>query len=91
MSIFFVLSMAEQTVNLEAKIDAICDEHSKFGIKDGSWLLSFDGTTHLLAERLGIRAGETEPALVLLISNYSGRASPDIWEWLSTRMPMRVG
>lgn len=91
MAVFFILSMNDTPLGLEAKIDTICGENGKFSLKDGAWLVVFDGTAQLLSEKLGIRGGETEPALVLSVSNYSGRASPDIWDWLSTHLPVRAG
>jgi hypothetical protein len=50
--------------------------------KPDTWLVRFGGTTRELAERLGIRQGDSGPGLVVSISGYSGRASNDLWEWL---------
>lgn len=47
------------------------------------WMIDYDGTTRALAEKIGIRG---EPAvgsgIAFPISNYSGRAPSDVWEWL---------
>ena len=91
MSVFLVLSMADTSAVLEARIESICGESGKFALKDGAWFVVFEGSTHLLAEKLGVRGGETEPALVLPFTNYSGRASPDIWDWLGRHLPVRAG
>jgi hypothetical protein len=47
-----------------------------------TWLVAYEGTTKSLAEKLGIRSGEVGTGVVFPISNYSGRASSDTWEWL---------
>jgi hypothetical protein len=60
-------------------------EPSYYEIKDDAWLVSYEGTTRQLAERLGIRGGESGSGLVILAAGYSGRASSDVWEWLTVR------
>jgi hypothetical protein len=91
MSVFVILSVGDSSSALEERINTTFGENSKFLIKDGMWLVTYDGVTHVLAEKLGIRAGEVEPAVVFLVGNYSGRGSPDIWDWLGERLPVRAG
>lgn len=91
MSAYLILATDTTYAKLEAKVDEHFAETSKFFLRDGAWLVDYDGTTQLLSEKLGIRAGDTEPGVVFLIANYSGRAAPDIWEWLSKRVLARAG
>ena len=58
-----------------------------YSVKEGVWLAAFDGTTQQLSEKLGIRDGVSGAGLVTPISNYSGRASADLWEWLKINWP----
>lgn len=52
----------------------------------GEWLVSYEGTSLQLSVDLGI-GPEVSPtpfsAIVLNFSSYWGRASKDIWEWMS--------
>lgn len=91
MSVFAVMSMGDGASTLEAKIASVVGEGSRFLLRDDVWLVAYDGTTQLLAEKLGIRSGESQPGIVLLVSNFSGRASPDIWAWLVDRLLVRAG
>lgn len=54
-----------------------------FVIKPDAWFVAFDDTTRALAEKLGIRGGESGSGLVCSIDGYSGRLPKDAWEWLS--------
>lgn len=56
-------------------------------VKDDTWLATFDGTAREFAEKIGIRPGETGSGLVLSIGSFSGRAAPEIWEWLKVNWP----
>jgi hypothetical protein len=56
-------------------------------VKDDTWLLVFDGTARELADKLGIRKGISGSGLVCSISNYSGRANSEVWEWLRVNWP----
>ena len=58
-----------------------------FNVKDDSWLVDCKQTTRELAESLGIRSGDIGSGLVILLRNYSGRASAETWEWLEIHMP----
>jgi hypothetical protein len=80
MKVFVVIS----TRNATGVADAIRNENLEyFVIKGDAWLVAFDGTTRALAEKLGIRGGESGPGLVCSIDGYSGRLPKDAWEWLN--------
>lgn len=52
-------------------------------LPNGEWLVSYTGTSRQLSDELGISDHESASALVLNFSSYWGRASKDIWEWVS--------
>ena len=51
------------------------------------YLVSYNGTSAELAEKVGFTNKEDRPdtGLVLSIGYYNGLAIPDIWEWIQTR------
>lgn len=54
-------------------------------INPGSWLVAWKGTPSDLSAKLGISDATTGSAVVVSISTYFGRASPDIWVWIKTK------
>lgn len=84
MSVFAVIA----TKNPEEIGRKIASDHAgKFiSIKDDAWLVDSSCMTRELSESLGIISGESGSGLVILLGNYSGRASADIWEWLNLHM-----
>lgn len=54
-----------------------------FALRDDAWLVASDATTREVAERLGIRGGESGSGIVCSINGYSGRMPKDVWEWLA--------
>jgi hypothetical protein len=53
------------------------------------WLLAAPGkTTKEISDTLGVTGGESTigSAVVVAFNNYFGRANPQIWEWLSSRL-----
>jgi hypothetical protein len=81
MGMFTVIATREPE-KIGAKINETCGDGTYYALGPNAWLVDFDGTTRDLAEALGIRAGDTGAGVVLSVENYSGRASPDIWEWM---------
>lgn len=63
-------------------------EGTTYKIKDDAWLIDHKGTTRELAEKLGIRGSDASGAtgIAFPITNYSGRAPGDAWEWLKLHM-----
>ena len=46
------------------------------------FFVSYGGTTQDLSEKVGLKGRREASGVVLPVSNYSGFASPDLWEWL---------
>lgn len=82
MRIFMVMSSRDPD-KLAEKISK--SGYENFKIKSDSWFVSADGTTREVAEKLGIRGGETGPGIVCLVESYSGRLPKEAWEWLGLR------
>jgi hypothetical protein len=84
MPVFVVIA----TKNPQAIGEKIYADHpdSHLKIKDDVWLIDCKSTTRELAEALGMRSGVSGSGLVILMGNYSGRASADVWEWLNLHM-----
>jgi hypothetical protein len=58
-------------------------------VKDDAWFVAYAGTAREAAEALGMRQNDVlGNGLVVSINNYSGRASPDVWEWLKLNWPV---
>lgn len=85
MQVFVVVSISNPE-KIEAQLKSF-EEGKSFLLKAGVWIVAFDGTTQQLAEKLGIREGDSGTGLVTPISNYSGRASADLWEWFKINWP----
>ena len=49
------------------------------------YFVSYAGTTRQLTEVLGLSDGKSGTGIVLPVSNYSGFAPADLWEWLTLR------
>lgn len=51
-----------------------------------AWLVADDVTAQTLSQSLGINAGEGGiSALVTSVSDYFGRAEPDLWAWIQVQ------
>jgi hypothetical protein len=53
--------------------------------------ISTTGTAQALSEKLGIASGDNGAALVLEVASYFGRATPDTWSWIKTKMESPPG
>ena len=62
-------------------------EADRYRIKGDVWLVNYLGTSRSLAENIGIRGSSRggPTGVVFPILDYSGRASPDLWDWLKLR------
>ena len=83
MAIFFVVALHDSTAAIDNAVSAKFPT-SSYKIEPGKWAVSADATTSKdLSTALGIRS--TESHLIVSIRGYTGRAQPDLWEWLSTQ------
>lgn len=89
MAVFIVVAIRSPE-KIKGNIEGFISEANRLLLKEGVWLVDYDGTSKLLAEKLQIRA---EPpsgtGIVFPITNYSGRASDNVWEWLGAHLTAR--
>jgi len=86
MAIFLVLALKDESrAKIEEAIKAkFPDEH--YEIADDKWFVNVENlTARQLAERVGIIGGDPVRGLVVSVASYSGRAQPDMWEWLAAK------
>ena len=84
MPLFAVIALKNSGQAIDEAISAAIPTENSFKIESGIWVLNADATIAKdLAVKLGIR--EKESHLILPIRGYSGRAQPDLWEWLSAQ------
>jgi hypothetical protein len=64
-----------------------------YPLAHGQWLLAAPGkTTKEISEQLGFSADPSiASAIVIAFTNYYGRANPQIWEWIATRLAAQRG
>lgn len=69
------------------RIKSFVDEDDLYELPSNEWLVRFEGTAQELAEKAGIRGGNDRlgTGLVLPVTTYSGRASTELWDWLSAK------
>jgi len=83
MALFLLVALQ----NSGPAIDDAVESHfleTSYKIESGKWAINAGVTTaRELAVKLGIR--ETQSHIVVPIRGYSGRAKPDLWEWLSAQ------
>jgi hypothetical protein len=86
MAIFVVLTTDESPQFAQALERVVPGNY--FKVADGQWLVSAITTPQKLADALGIseEGGHTASGIVATIGSYWGRANPEIWQWLATRM-----
>jgi hypothetical protein len=81
MPLFFVTALKASASAIDAAVTLNFPE-SSYKIEPGKWIVRADvSTAAKLSAKLGIR--ETESHLVFPVKGYSGRAQPDLWEWLA--------
>jgi len=67
-------------------------DHDRYLLKNGSWLIRFDGTSKEVSDKIGITNPDPDvpptvgSCLIVSISGYYGRGPTDMWEWIKTRL-----
>jgi hypothetical protein len=87
MPVFAILPV--DNTKLKPKIESTIPHGDYLFLASNSWLVSYSGTSKELAENLGISPSEgndTTPGIVVAITSYWGRATPDVWEWLQLKL-----
>jgi hypothetical protein len=86
----FIIVATRDSDKIKASVEEFFDEASRLELTDDVWLVDYDGTTQLLADKLKIR---NKPSIgsgvVFPVTNYSGKASADVWEWLNAHLTSR--
>lgn len=83
MALFFVVATTNKAA-AEASIRALVGENLR-SVKDDTWFVEFDGTSQDLAVKIGFVSGEAGSGIVIPVTNYAGRASAELWEWVKLR------
>jgi hypothetical protein len=89
MTIYAILLPNSQPALAEEIKRVYPTEH--LAISDTQWLISSAGSIGEVAAKLGVY-DPSEPtkavgnAVLVTVSSYTGRASPNIWNWLKTKM-----
>lgn len=85
--VYFVAVLSSPEA-VEARLKQVVpDETMRYKLDRDKWLVSFDGITNDLAEKLGIRSDpHLGTGFVMPIASYSGRAPTPVWDWLKLRM-----
>ena len=87
----FVVVATREAARIGEQIEAVIDQSARLELTNDSWLIDFDGTTRELSEKLKIRTQSPVGAgIAFPITNFSGRGSANIWEWLKLHMPTRT-
>lgn len=83
----FVVLAEGDSAKLEAALSSQFP-NSYFPAFSGQWLLVTGGVTPMeISDRLGITTGEVGGAIVIASTGgYFGRANPQVWEWLTSRL-----
>ena len=83
MPLFAVLALKDSAPTIDAAVPEHFP-HDSYEIEPGKWVVNADvSTSKELAIKLGIR--DTVSHLVLPVRAYTGRAQPDLWEWLAAQ------
>lgn len=56
-----------------------------YSMRNGSWLVSTEGTAKGLSRKLGISDGDITAVIVVEVDSYHVRADPAIWSWIKDK------
>lgn len=84
MAVFIIISTDPDQNNLDSITSELrLLELPSFHLNNGEILVSFNGTSRELSDKLSISDGRNGPAIITAVSSYYGRTSTDVWEWMS--------
>jgi len=94
MAIFVVIPPAPS-----AKLDTAVTTHfpsDSFKLPSAAWVISSDGTTQTLSNKLGITDQADGnplgvPAIIFSTAGYWGRGPAPLWEWLKSKLEAKAG
>ena len=85
MAIFSVTAPSTNQVGAEAIVRAFQNENIKAW--DGHWFVSDSGTAKEVVSKIEAAAGgKPGTVIVVTVANYWGIASPEVWEWLKSKL-----
>jgi hypothetical protein len=84
MSIFAITAPASNAVVEPAIQTHFKDQYIKAW--QGYWFVSTSGTAMEVANKLNVADGTVGTVIVTTVANYWGRANPEVWEWLKSRL-----
>jgi hypothetical protein len=83
MSIFVIFRVA-RPAELEAALARVYpDDYLSLG--GGQYLVSAIGSAKAVSDKLGISDGNMGSAIVFKMTNYFGRATTEIWDWVKNK------
>ena len=83
MSFFAVIALKDGVAAVDEAVGKIPADRC-YKLEPGKWIVNSDASTaRELSIELGLREKQTH--LVLSLRGYSGRAQPDLWEWLAAQ------
>lgn len=85
MAIFAVLPDQPDSQALQAAIERTVQSGNYIRLPGGQYLVAYDGTSRALSDLIGISEGTTTAGVVVGVTSYWGRASRDVWEWMSSK------
>ena len=83
MPLFAVIALKDSTAAVDEAIGKM-PSNLCYKMEPGKWIVNAAvSTARQLSVSLGLR--ETQSHITLSIRGYSGRAQPDLWEWLAAQ------
>ena len=83
MPLFLVVALQNSGPAIDEAVASKFPDTS-YKIESGKWAVNADvNTSRELTTKLGVR--ETQSHIAVPIRGYTGRAKPDLWEWLSAQ------
>ena len=88
MAIYLVMAMKEtQAPEMASQVERVFPEDSHYVVAPDKWFVSTEiSTARQVAEKLGIIGSKSVSGIVVSVGGYSGRAQPDVWEWLAAKL-----
>jgi hypothetical protein len=87
----FAIAGFSNFASIETELFAKYPREDILTLSPSFWLLVAPRTAKEVCDNLGITEGAVGSAMVLACSSYFGRADPQIWEWIASRMEARLG
>jgi hypothetical protein len=87
----YVIFRASNSSKLEAALKREFGDDAYLSLGGDQFLLSSSDSTPRVADRLGLTDGASGSAIVVRMSSYHGRANPEVWEWMESKLETSRG